>query len=154
MDIEEYKKLAKNKIEADALTKKVRDIIQSTKWEKQDAREGFKESFQPLVSQFEKPDDPKASNIYTQNQKMIENQLQAIKDEKKINVRNESAKSLQRLVDMGEVTATPKKVIKEKLEEIDPFNVMWEPDEYDPDKYDSDEEKPNQKTLEKKRKIL
>ena len=34
MNIEEYKKLAKNKIEADNLTKKVRDVIKITKWEK------------------------------------------------------------------------------------------------------------------------
>ena len=49
MDIEEYKKLARNKIEADALTKQVRDVIKTTKWQKQDAREGFKETFKPLI---------------------------------------------------------------------------------------------------------
>ena len=49
MDIEEYKKLARNKIEADALTKQVRDVIKQTKWQKQDMREGFKETFQPLI---------------------------------------------------------------------------------------------------------
>ena len=49
MDIEEYKKLARNKIEADALTKQVRDVIKITKWQKQDAREGFKEIFKPLI---------------------------------------------------------------------------------------------------------
>ena len=49
MDIQEYKKLAINKIEADALTKQVRDVIKITKWEKQDAREGFKETFKPLI---------------------------------------------------------------------------------------------------------
>ena len=49
MDIEEYKKLARNKIEADSLTKQVRDVIKITKWQKQDAREGFKETFKPLI---------------------------------------------------------------------------------------------------------
>ena len=49
MDIEEYKKLARNKIEADSLTKQVRDVIKITKWQKQDAREGFKEAFKPLI---------------------------------------------------------------------------------------------------------
>ena len=49
MNIEEYKKLAKNKIEADTLTQKVRDVIKITKWEKQDMREGFKETFKPLI---------------------------------------------------------------------------------------------------------
>ena len=49
MDIEEYKTLVKNKLEADALTKQVRDVIKITKWQKQDAREGFKETFKPLI---------------------------------------------------------------------------------------------------------
>ena len=49
MDIEEYKKLARNKIEADALTKQVRDVIKITKWQKQDMREGFKETFKPVI---------------------------------------------------------------------------------------------------------
>ena len=50
MNIEEYKKLARNKIEADALTKQVRDVIKTTKWQKQDMREGFKETFKPLIN--------------------------------------------------------------------------------------------------------
>ena len=49
MDVEEYKKLARNKIEADALTEQVRDIIKITKWQKQNMREGFKETFSPLI---------------------------------------------------------------------------------------------------------
>ena len=49
MDIQEYKKLARNKTEADDLTKQVRDVIKITKWQKQDAREGFKETFKPLI---------------------------------------------------------------------------------------------------------
>ena len=49
MDVEEIKKLARNKIEAEALTKQVRDIIKTTKWQKQDIREGFKETFKPLI---------------------------------------------------------------------------------------------------------
>ena len=49
MDVEEYKKLARNKIEADALTRQVRDVIKITKWEKQNMREGFKETFKPLI---------------------------------------------------------------------------------------------------------
>ena len=49
MDIEEYKKLARNKIEADALTQQVRDVIKITKWQKQNMREGFKETFKPLI---------------------------------------------------------------------------------------------------------
>ena len=33
MDIEEAKKFARNKIEADALTQQVRDVIKTTKWQ-------------------------------------------------------------------------------------------------------------------------
>ena len=49
MDIEEYKKLARNKIEADALTQQVRNVIKETKWQKQNMREGFTETFKPLI---------------------------------------------------------------------------------------------------------
>ena len=49
MDIEEFKNFARNKIEADALTRQVRDVIKTTKWQKQDMREGFKETFKPLI---------------------------------------------------------------------------------------------------------
>ena len=49
MDIQEAKKFAKNKIEADALSKQVRDIIKITKWQKQNMREGFKETFNLLI---------------------------------------------------------------------------------------------------------
>ena len=49
MDIEEDKKFARNKIETDALTQQVRDIIKITKWQKQNMREGFKETFKPLI---------------------------------------------------------------------------------------------------------
>ena len=75
MDIEEMKKYSQNKIEADNLTEQVRQKIKETTWEKQNLREGFTETFKPLISQFEKPDDPKAQNIFTQNQKMLQNQL-------------------------------------------------------------------------------
>ena len=49
MDIEEAKKFARNKIETDSLTQQVRDVIKITKWQKQDMREGFKETFKPLI---------------------------------------------------------------------------------------------------------
>ena len=75
MDIEELKKYAKNKIEADDLTKQVRQRIKETIWDKQNKREGFTETFRPLISQFEKPEDPKAQNTFTQNEEMLQNQL-------------------------------------------------------------------------------
>ena len=33
------------------------------------------ETFKPLISQFEKPDDPKTKKFFTQNQEMLKNQL-------------------------------------------------------------------------------
>ena len=76
MDIEEMKKYSQNKIEADNLTKQVRQKIKETTWEKQNLREGFTETFKPLISQFEDPgEDSKKQNIFTQNQEMLRNQL-------------------------------------------------------------------------------
>ena len=75
MDIQEIIKYSKNKIEADDLAKQVRRRIKETAWEKQNRREGFSETFKPLISQFEKPEDSKKENIFTQNQKMLRNQL-------------------------------------------------------------------------------
>ena len=53
----------------------MRRRIKETAWEKQNRREGFSETFKPLISQFEKPEDPKKKNIFTQNQEMLRNQL-------------------------------------------------------------------------------
>ena len=76
MDIEEIKKYSQNKIEADNLIKQVRQQIKETTWEKQNLREGFTETFKPLISQFEDPgEESKKQNIFTQNQKMLQNQL-------------------------------------------------------------------------------
>ena len=75
MDIQEIMKYSKNKIEADDLTKQVRRRIKETAWEKQNHREGFRETFKPLISQFEKPKDSEKENIFTQNQKILQNQL-------------------------------------------------------------------------------
>ena len=54
MDIEEAKKFARDKIEADDLLPKVRNVIKATKWQKQDMREGFKETFKPLIKSQDK----------------------------------------------------------------------------------------------------
>ena len=50
MDIEEAKKFARNKIEADALTQQVRDVIKMTKWQKQDARKVLKRHLNHLLN--------------------------------------------------------------------------------------------------------
>lgn len=49
MDIEEIKKLAREKIKAEALSKQVRNRMKTTVWEKQNLREGFTETFEPLI---------------------------------------------------------------------------------------------------------
>ena len=98
------KKYSQNKIEADNLIKEVRQKIKETTWEKQNLREGFTESFKPLISQFEKPDDLKAQNIFTQNQEMLRNQLALTKGLKE----NQKAitqgfNQFERLADMKEL---------------------------------------------------
>ena len=72
MDIEEYKKFVKDKIESETLTKKVRNIIKETEWQKQDMREGFKETFNPLI----KSQDSIKKSIDEQQNKTLA-QLQA-----------------------------------------------------------------------------
>ena len=59
----------------------MRQQIKETIWDKQNKREGFTETFKPLISQFEEPEDPKKQkNIFTQNKEMIQNQLALTKD--------------------------------------------------------------------------
>ena len=93
MDIEEAKKFAKNKIETDTLTQQVRDVIKITKWQKQDMREGFKETFKPLI----KSQDSIKKSIDEQQNKNIEqlkaNQLALTQGFEQFN----------RLADMGEL---------------------------------------------------
>ena len=112
MDTEEMKKYAKNKIEADNLIKQVRQRIKETIWDKQNKREGFSETFKPLISQFEepeyivnpedpeKPKMPKKKNIFTQNQEMLQNQLALTEELKKNQQANtERFSQVQRLID-------------------------------------------------------
>ena len=49
MDLDETKKIIQNKIEADESTREVRSQIKSYIHEKQNLREGFKETFKPLI---------------------------------------------------------------------------------------------------------
>ena len=67
-------------------------------------REGFRESFQPLISQFEKPEDDETRNIFTQNQEMLKNQL-ALTESIKANQRaiTQGFNQLERLADMKEL---------------------------------------------------
>ena len=104
MDINEIKTWAKNKIESDDLAKQVRLKIKETTWERQNQREGFRESFKLLISQFEKPEDTKTSNIYTQNQEMLLNQL-ALTEGLRANQRaiTQGFNQFERLADMREL---------------------------------------------------
>ena len=99
MDIEEYKKLARNKIEADSLTKQVRDVIKITKWQKQDMREGFKETFKPLI----KSQDSIKKSIDEQQDATIaqlkKNQLALKTGLEKINETNERLADIKELPD-------------------------------------------------------
>ena len=104
MDIEELKKYSKNKIEADDLIKQVRQKIKETIWDKQNKREGFSETFKPLISQFKKPEDSEKENIFTQNQEMLRNQLaltKGLEENKKAITHGFS--QFERLADMKEL---------------------------------------------------
>ena len=115
MDIEKLKKYSQNKIEADNLIKQVRQQIKETTWGKQNLREGFTETFKPLISQFEDPgEESKKQNIFTQNKEMLQNQLaltegvrnnqlalKGIKDKQEIF--NRGFEQYERLADMQEL---------------------------------------------------
>ena len=79
MDINEIKNLSQKKIESDNLTRQVKKRIKENIWEKQNQKEGFTETFKPLISQFEDPgpEDKKNKNIFTQNRDMMQ-KLQAL----------------------------------------------------------------------------
>ena len=105
MDIEEMKKYSQNKIEADNLIKQVRQKIKETTWEKQNLREGFTETFKPLISQFEDPGEKsKKQNLFTQNQKMLQNQL-ALTEGLKANQKafTDGFSQIERLADIKEL---------------------------------------------------
>ena len=71
MDLEETKKIIQNKIEADEAARKVRSHIKSYIHEKQNLREGFTETFKPLIETSEAV----KTSIDTQQNKLIK-QLQ------------------------------------------------------------------------------
>ena len=71
MNLEETKKMIENKIEAEALTRNVISQIKSYVDQKQNLREGFKETFQPLIAS----QDAVKTSIDSQHNKLI-NQLQ------------------------------------------------------------------------------
>ena len=75
MNLEETKKIIQNEIEAETLTKNVRRQIKTYIDQKQNVREGFKETFQPVI---ESQDKVKASIDNQQNamiKQLQENQL-------------------------------------------------------------------------------
>ena len=110
------KKYSQNKIEADNLIKQVRKKIKETTWEKQNLREGFTETFKPLISQFEDPgENSKKQNIFTQNQKMLQNQLALTKGlEANQKAITDRFSQFERFLDMQELPQI------ENKDEIDP----------------------------------
>ena len=54
MDVEETKQIIQSKIEVESLSKQVRNKIKTYIHEKQNLREGFKESFEPLIESQDK----------------------------------------------------------------------------------------------------
>ena len=105
----------------------MRRRIKETTWEKQNQREGFRESFKPLISQFEKPEDSKTSNIYTQNQEMLKNQR--VFTEEAIN-KNKAMKKLaeqyERLADIKEMPDSDDWVpMPPPDDEADPWDSGW-----------------------------
>ena len=121
MDIQEIKDFAENKIESEDLARQVRRRIKETTWQKQNQREGFSETFKPLISQFEKPEDDKTRNIFTQNQEMLKNQL-TLTEGLRANQRaiTQGFNQLERLSDMSELPD-------------DPWERVWEPERQSPD---------------------
>ena len=75
MNIEEAKRIIQDKIQADEAAREVRKNIKSYVHQKQDAREGFTETFKPLIETSEKVKE----SVDTQQNKLIkqlqENQL-------------------------------------------------------------------------------
>ena len=129
MDINVIKTWAKNKIESDDLAKQVRRGIKETTWEKENQREGFSETFKPLISHFEKPEDPKKKNIFTQNQEMLKNQLalteEAINKNKAI---KKLAEQYERLADIKELPDSNDWVpMPPPDKEGDPWDSDWVP---------------------------
>ena len=98
------KKILEKKMEANNLVKQVRMRIKEYTWQKQDQREGFTETFKPLISQFEKPEDPKTQNLFTQNQEMLRNQL-ALTEGLRANQKaiTDGFSQFERLADMQEL---------------------------------------------------
>ena len=75
MDIEETKKIIESKIEAEAVTKNVRSKIKSYIHEKQNLREGFKETFKPLIQSQDKVKESIDNQQNAMIKQLQENQL-------------------------------------------------------------------------------
>ena len=126
MDIQEIKNFAENKIESDDLAKQVRRRIKETAWEKQNQREGFSETFKPLISQFEKPEDDKTKNIFTQNQELLKNQREEAIN--KNNAIKKLAEQYERLADIKEMPDSDDWVpMPPPDDEVDRWDSDWVP---------------------------
>ena len=86
MDVEETKKIIQSKIEAESLTKQVRNEIKSYIHEKQNLREGFKERFEPLISSQDKVKESIDKEQNALIEQLQKNQLALTEGLEKINV--------------------------------------------------------------------
>ena len=110
MDISEIKSIFEKKTKSDNITREVKNKIKETIWEKQNQREGFTETFKPLISQFEDPGQDKdgkdkTKNIFTQNRDMLQNQLalsKKLQDNQK--AITDGFKQFERLADIRELS--------------------------------------------------
>ena len=75
MDVEETKKIIQSKIEAESLTKQVRNEIKSYIHEKQNLREGFKETFKSIIKSQDKIKESIDNQQNAMNKQLQENQL-------------------------------------------------------------------------------
>ena len=75
MDVEETKKIIQSKIEAESLTKQVRNEIKSYIHGKQNMREDFKETFKPLIKSQDKVKESIDNQLNAMIKQLQENQL-------------------------------------------------------------------------------
>ena len=124
MNLEETKKIIENKIEAEALTKNVRSQIKSYIDQKQNVREGFKETFQPLIES----QDAVKTSIDNQQNKMIK-QLQ------------ENQLALTEGLDKNRlaITSGVDKMNEVKLKQLPGFEAIEHPEKETEEKYSQEE---------------
>ena len=130
MNIEETKKIIQNKIQADEAARQVRSQMKTYIHEKQNVREGFTETFKPLIETSEKVKE----SIDTQQNKLIK-QLQ------------ENQLALTEGLDKNKLAITSgfdkmDEVKKWDIEQLPGYEAIEEPEISDEPEIEEEEEKP------------